>query len=75
MVATDNKQTNRQTTDSYYPIVPGGKSARDKKKGENLAGAIRTWGSAKFVFSNRFYPHAHPLHTSESTYERIKNIR
>ncbi len=33
MVATtDNRQqtTNRQTTDSYYPIVPGGKSARDK---------------------------------------------
>ena len=25
--------TNKQTTDSYHPIVPGGKSARDKKLG------------------------------------------
>jgi len=31
MVATDKQTTDRQTTDSYYPIVPGGKSARDKK--------------------------------------------
>ena len=34
MVATTNKQqTNyyRQTTYNCYPIVPGGKSARDKK--------------------------------------------
>ena len=30
MVATDKQTTDRQTTDSYYPIVPGGKSARDK---------------------------------------------
>ncbi len=33
MVATDKQTNNRQTTDSYYPIVPGGKSARDKKIG------------------------------------------
>ena len=30
MVA-NNEQTNRQTTYNCYPIVPGGKSARDKK--------------------------------------------
>ena len=32
MVDTTNKQTDhRQTTYKCYPIVPGGKSARDKK--------------------------------------------
>ena len=33
MVDTTNKQTtDRQTTYKCYPIVPGGKSARDKKR-------------------------------------------
>ena len=35
MVETDY-YNNRQTTDRYYPIVPGGKSARDKKIKENV---------------------------------------
>ena len=43
MVATDNKQ---QTTDSYYPIVPGGKSARDKNKAykaNDASSSFREW--------------------------------
>ena len=32
MVETDTDTHYRQTTESRHPIVPGGKSARDKKK-------------------------------------------
>ena len=39
MVA-NNRQTHRQTTYKCYPIVPGGKSARDKSKNKNRTNTI-----------------------------------